>query len=227
MSLRNRDRVSKGYIVDEMHRFSILLESREIFLHGHVDNDEEDPGVEYRMANNFLKNMLLLSRIDNSKPIVIHQHSVGGNWTEGMMMYDAIETCTAPVIIVTHGIAASMGSIVPQAADLRISMPNCWWLIHDGYTDINGQVMRQAKSWAEWEERTGKQMMDIYAGVCANSEMFSGKSDVQIKNFIKKTLEKKEDWWLSSEEAVSHGFADAVWGTEGYETLEAIKEHVC
>ena len=45
MSLKNRDRVSKGYIVDEMHRFNILLESREIFLHGYVDNVEEDPGA--------------------------------------------------------------------------------------------------------------------------------------------------------------------------------------
>ena len=57
MSLKNRDRVSKGYIVDEMHRYNILLESREIFLHGYIDSNEEDPGVEYRMSNNFLKNI--------------------------------------------------------------------------------------------------------------------------------------------------------------------------
>lgn len=227
MSLKNRDRVSKGYIVDEMHRYNILLESREVFLHAYIDNVEDDPGVEYRMANNFVKNMLLLNRIDESKPITVHQHSVGGYWCEGMMMYDAIASSAAPVIVVTHGIAASMGSIVPQAGDLRISMPNCWWLIHDGTTDISQDfTIKMAKSWHEWEGRTGKQMMEIYAGVCSNGEEFEGKSEAQVKRHITQKFEKKEDWWLTSEEAVNHGFADAVYGSEGHESFDAIKQHV-
>jgi len=228
MSLKNRDRVSKGYIVDEMHRYNILLEAREVFLHGCIEGSEEgDPGVDYRMATNFVKNMALLDRIDDKMPIVVHQHSVGGGWTEGMMIFDAISTCTCSVIMVTHGIAASMGSIIPQAADLRISMPNCWWLIHDGTTDINSDfTVRMAKSWAGWEEITTKQMMSIYAEVCSHGEVYKDKSESQIKLLIRKQLEKKEDWWLSSEDSVRHGFSDAVWGSDGYESLEIIKQHV-
>jgi|10_taG_2_1085330.scaffolds.fasta_scaffold00240_35 ATP-dependent protease ClpP protease subunit len=226
MSLKNRDRVSKGYIVDEMHRFNILLESREVFLHACFDNDG-DPGVDYRMSNNFVKNMTLLDRIDDQKPIIVHQHSTGGEWTEGMMIFDAIATCTCPVVIIMHGIAASMGSIIPQAADLRINMPNCWWLIHDGTTDVQSDFsIRMAKAWANWEDITGKEMMNIYAGACANGAVYKEMSERQIKNHIAKKLEKKQDWWLSSGDAVSHGFADAIWGTENYESLEAIKSHV-
>jgi ATP-dependent protease ClpP protease subunit len=226
MSLKNRDRVSKGYIVDEMHRFNILLESREIFLHAYIDNVEDDPGVEYRMANNFLKNIKLLEHMDSKKPIIVHQHSVGGSWTEGMMVYDAIQTCLAPVIIITHGIAASMGSIVPQSADLRVTMPNCWWLIHDGYSDISGLVRRQAKAWHDWENKLEEQMMDIYLNVCSESELFKNKKPSQIKYFIKKKLERNEDWWLSGEESLNYGFSDAVYGSKGYENLEEVKKHV-
>ncbi len=226
MSLKNRDRVSKGYIVDEMHRFNIILESREIFLHGHIEGGEEDPGVEYRMSNNFLKNLKLLEHMDSSKPIIVHQNSVGGEWTDGMMIYDAIDLCAAPVVFVCHGVAASMGSIIPQSADLRITMPSCWWLVHDGTTSISGHTIKQAKSWHEWERQIEKQMMEIYIKVCSESEFFNGKTHSQIKNYIRKQLEKKEDWWLSGKEAVEYGLADGVFGSKGYEDLEKIKSHV-
>ena len=226
MSLKNRDRVSKGYIVDEMHRYNILLESREIFLHGYIDSNEEDPGVEYRMSNNFLKNIKLLEHMDSSKPITVHQHSIGGEWSEGMMIYDAIKLCKAPVVFVCHGIAASMGSIIPQSADLRITMPNCWWLIHDGTTAVSGHTIRQAKSWHEWEGKLESQMMEIYSRVCMESDFFEDKTTIQVKNYIKKQLDKKEDWWLSGQEAIQYGFADAIFGSEGYEDLEKIKSHV-
>ncbi len=227
MSLKNRDRVSKGYIVDEMHRFNILLESREIFLHSHMDSaDDEDPGVEYRTANNFIKNLRLLELMDASQPIIVHQHSIGGNWTEGMMIYDAVKLCSAPIIFITHGLAASMGSIIPQAADLRITMPNCWWLIHDGTTGISNFVIRQAKSWHEWENKLSNQMMEIYIEQCKKKKIFAHKTSLQIKSFIQKQLEKKEDWWLSAQEAIEYGFADAVFGNKGYDSLENIKLHV-
>ncbi len=228
MSLKNKDRVSKGYIVDEMHSYNILLETREIFLHGFIDNTDVDPGVEYKMSNNFLKNIKLLESLDACKPIVVHQHSIGGEWAEGMMMFDAIQTCTCPVIVVAHGIAASMGSIVPQAADLRVSMPSCWWLIHDGSTDIdNSMTIKQAKVWAQWEEKTREQMLDIYTGWCSQAGVFSGKTEKQVSNFISKQLNDKEDWWLDAADAVKYGFCDAVYGTVGYETINAITNNVC
>jgi len=228
MNLKGKTRESKGYIVDEIHRFNILLDTREVYLHGHIDSEEGDSGVEYRMSNNFVKNMRLLERLDNKKPIFVHQHSIGGEWAEGMMQYDAISTSQCPVVLITHGIAASMGSIIPQAADLRISMPNCWWLIHDGYTDIDSSLtMKQSKSWAGWEEITGKQMREIYVSSCKKAPIFEGKTPRSVLNYIEKRLSEREDWWLSSGEAVEHGFCDAVYGAEGYKTMEDLKTHVC
>ena len=35
-------------------------------------------------------------------------------------------------------------------------------------------------------------------------------------------MDKKEDWILTSKEAVEYGFADVVLGQEGYETINKI-----
>jgi ATP-dependent protease ClpP protease subunit len=222
MSIAKRKREEKSYIIEEMHKYGILLDTREIFLHGHID-DEEDPGVEFRMANTFLKNIQLL-KSNGDGPIIVHQHSVGGEWATGMMMYDAICHSVYNVCIIMHGYACSMGSIVPQAADLRIIMPHCRFMVHDGYTDIDqGLTYKQAGSWRELEEKDRKTMIAIYITVCRRSKFFKGKTDTQIKNYLIQMFDKKEDWWMDAQEAVDYGFADVIYGTKGYSSLEEIK----
>jgi len=220
-------RAKNNICTQDVHSHSILLDSREIFLHSQEGNTDNDPGVDYKMSNCFLKNIRVLESIDSKKPIIIHQHSIGGYWTEAMMIYDIIDSSKCPIAIVTHGVAASMGSIIPQAADLVITMPNCWWLIHDGTTGINENfTIKMAKSWFSWEDRTSKQMLDIYTSSLKHSSKFKGKSESYIKSYIKRQLEKKEDWWLSGQEAVEYRFADAVFGSEGFESIEKINTYV-
>jgi len=226
MSLKTKDRTEKNLIIDEWHRFSILQDSREIFIHGYIGDTDEDPGVEYRMANIAVRNILFLERLDPGKPIIIHHHSVGGEWCEGMMMYDVISNSSCPTISITHGVAASMGSIVPLGADLVVTMPYCWWMIHDGNTDIGNHTYKQSVSWAEWEKITQRQMKDIYLMHCKRAEIFKGDTDKKIENFLTRKLDKKEDWWLGAEEAVEYGFADGVYGHKGYSTIEEIIKHV-
>jgi hypothetical protein len=117
-----------------------------------------------------------------------------------------------------------MGSIIPQAADIILTMPNCWWLIHDGTTDIMPDfVIRQKKAWHEWEERLSKQMLDIYVESCQHGLFFTEyETNTKIKNFLKRQLEKKEDWWISSEEAVNYGFATDFIGSKQYPSLQSL-----
>ena len=210
-------------IVEAVHSYGIILDSREIFISGEVDG-------EGLLGNYFLANMRILLSRSTTDPIIIHQHSLGGDWSCGMMVYDSITSCPCPIIFVCHGLAASMGSIIPMACvehgnAYRINMPNCDWLIHDGTTDISdGLTIKQSKSWAKWEDRTRNTMMDWYLSACKNGDFYAGKTDRQIKAYIKKQLDNKEDWWLSARESVQHGFADAVLGDEGYESISVIKD---
>ena len=208
-------------IVEAAHEYGIILDSREVFIYGGVDEEGE-------LGDKFLKNMRMLEQRHSDKPIIIHQFSVGGDWSCGMSLFDTIVTCPCPILFVCHGLAASMGSVIPMACakhenSYRVNMPNCDWMIHDGTTDIvSGHTIKQSKSWAAWESRTGIQMMDFYVAACCNGEKYVGKTHGQIRTLIKKKLDSKEDWWLSAREAVEHGFVNAVLGDEGFESIPFI-----
>jgi len=197
-------------MAEEAHSYNLIVDKREIFVHGNYGQDEADPGVDWRMANTLVKNLRILENI-SSNPIIIHQMSIGGDEEAGYMMYDAIKQNKCHITIYTHGVAASMGSVVPQAADHRITMPNCCWLIHRGTTGIGGHLTRsQTKSWAAWEEHADARMIDIYVEKCTNSIYYKGKKESQIRSDIKRKLDAKGDWFLTSAETVEYGFADKV-----------------
>ena len=46
-------------IVSEAHEYDVITAKREIFLHSYYDG-EDDAGIEYRVANRFLKNLKIL-----------------------------------------------------------------------------------------------------------------------------------------------------------------------
>ena len=221
--ITRKGRSQKHDILEELHDYNIFLDTREIFLHGEAGEDSGDSGVDFKMANRFLKNIRLLEQ-SGDDPIIVHQHSIGGDWSSGMMIYDAIMFCSCHVIFIMHGEACSMGSIIPQAADTRIIMPHCNFMIHDGSSNIDG-TYKQLQSSARLEEKMRDIMLDIYANVCCNGHFFQ-KEQADVKKAQKYIIEKmneKEDWWLFAREAVAHGFADAVLGDHGYETIDNIR----
>jgi ATP-dependent protease ClpP protease subunit len=225
-NLSKLSRDQKASIVYETHSFNINIDTREIFIHGHIDENQEDMGVDHRMSNYFIKNIRLLEGLSKEKLIVIHQHSLGGEWDSGMMMYDAIKLCQAPVLFIMWGMAASMGSIVPQAADKRVIAPSCWFMVHEGSTDMCQEMTRKmARSYAKIEDRQDEQMMNIYASVCHSGEAFKDYEEEDIAKFIQKKMDSKEDWYLDAEETVKYGFADGILGTEGFETPIHIRDN--
>ena len=162
-------------------------------------------------------------------PILIHQHSIGGNWDAGMMIYDAILNSSCYVIFFMHGTACSMGSIIPQAADLRIISSNCTFMVHLGYTGISGHTHKQAQSWAEMEKYVNNTMLDIYVNVAIKGKFFKDyKIDKynKVKRFLLNKINQKDDWWLFAKDAVLYGFADGILGATGYENIETIRNNI-
>lgn len=206
-----------------IHHYGLSISTREIFLHGSV-SEAEDPGVDYQTFNHFVKNIRILET-ESLAPIIIHQYSIGGDWCAGMGIYDLIKNSPCNFIFLCHGYAASMGSIIPQAVygkGLRISYPNCDWLIHDGSSSCTG-TLRQMESLAKYNKYTATVSDAIYCEVCSNGSVFSNKTNNYVKKYIRDKLNKEEDWYLSSKEAVAHGFADGIFGSEEYPDLATIK----
>lgn len=224
--ITKKGRNQKHDIIEELHSYQICIDTREIYLHGEPGENNEDSGVEFRMSNRFIKNLRLLESAGDD-PIIIHQHTDGGEWFSGMMIYDSIISCQCHVIFVMHGSACSMGSIIPQAADTRIIMPSCIFMIHDGSSTLEG-TYKQVQSAAQLEDKLRNQMLDIYSSVCINGHFFQKEQadEKYVKQYLIDKMNEKEDWWLSAREAVAFGFADAVLGDQGYETIEIVKEHI-
>ena len=225
MSIKTKTAHSEYSHIAEAHDNDIIVSSREIFIYGHTE-DGEDEGINSRISMNFLKNIQILNDI-NHTPIIIHQQSIGGEWESGMMIYDVIQQSPSPFIFICHGVAASMGSIIPQAVykrGVRITMPNCYWLIHEGEQSISGTT-KQVQSYYEFTRLSRSQMYNIYSEVCFDTgERFKGMTKARAKSWIRRKLESKEDWWLTAEDAVTHGFVDGVVGSEKYKSITDLKK---
>ena len=69
-------------------------------------------------------------------------------------------------------------------------------------------------------------MLDIYTESCVDGKYFAENlkevTKQKVKSFLKRKL-KDGDWYLTSNEAVYYGFADAVISTKKYRTINSLK----
>ncbi len=197
----------------DLHNYGANIDTREIFLHNYYGaNDEDNPGVEYKMSNNFIKNIRALE-IKSDKPITIHMHSVGGEWSDGMAIYDAISMSRSYITIIAYGQAESMSSIIFQAADSRLITPNTYFMSHYGSTAAGGSYL-DVQNWVKYEKYICDIMIDIYAQSCVGGKFFKEKYGAspdteKVKTYLLRKL-KSGDWYLNAEDAVHYGFADRI-----------------
>tara|TARA_R110000744_G_scaffold200354_1_gene319491 strand:- start:6236 stop:6904 length:669 start_codon:yes stop_codon:yes gene_type:complete len=210
---------------DDIDFNGFIRDTREMFL---LPLDSEDSEIVTKTATHFLTSLRLLEA-DSKEPIVLHSFSIGGDWYEGMVIYDAIKYSSCKFVIISYGIAASMASLIPQAAyphGKRVTMPNCDWMIHEGYTATQG-TYRQVLSGAQWDQILRSRTYEMYTYPClATGEFFKGKKISQVESHIKRKLESKEDWWMSSKDSVKYGFCDHIVGEEELETVDKIVNNV-
>ena len=210
---------------DEIDFNGYIRSTREMFL---MPLDSEDSEISTKTATHFLKSLRFLEA-DSKDPIVLHSFSVGGNWYDGMVIYDAIKYSPCPFISISYGIAASMASLIPQAVfprGKRITMPNCDWMIHEGYTATEG-TYRQVLSGAQWDTILRSRTYQMYTEPCMTTgQFFKDKKQSQVKSYIRRKLESKEDWWMSSDDSIKYGFCDHIVGDKGMETVDKIIKNV-
>jgi ATP-dependent Clp protease, protease subunit len=182
--------------VDQLHDYGIHVPTRTLYLgsESRGDNNEES-GVDFLLAERIVKNLHILEFI-NKEPINIVLNNVGGDWYHGMAIHDAIKNSGCHVTITVYGQAMSMATIILQAADERVMMPNAELMIHDGSESHEGSP-RSFEAWAKQSKKSRKKMYDVYA---ERSKMPSS------------FWEKKcgSDYFLSASDAVKLGLADSI-----------------
>ena len=215
--IRPRRRISlsasTSYFIEQVHNYWINLVSREIWIHGTDMNTDDymglEPGVEYRMATKVIKNLHILRKQSESESATIHLHTCGGMYEEGMAIYDAIKSMPYPVTIVSYTHARSMSSIIFQAGDKRLMMPNSYFMFHLGTMELAGEA-RTVWANAEFAKLGRETMTDIYVESAHKGPKFKGWSKRRIRNLIEREMEKKSDVFLTPKEAIDWGFADGI-----------------
>lgn len=214
-----------NFDVDAGH---IGLFGEESFAFNEIIPIMTEPGVEYTMANRFIRNILMMADLhhrddekqgeprEKKKPIIIHMKTCGGCWMEGMAIYHAIRAATkkCPVTILNHTGARSMSSIIFQAATKRVMMPDSYFMIHHGSMGMDEQEEDTFNSNVDfWRQDydARKRMMDIYVNATKSKGCMSSLSEKEIEEKLLKRMMEKRDVNFTEWNTVDHGFADLVW----------------
>jgi ATP-dependent Clp endopeptidase proteolytic subunit ClpP len=136
------------------------IEKRTIYMGSMSSHENGESGVDNFMAEYFIKGMYFLES-RNKKPINIVMNNPGGDWYHGMAIYDSIKYSVCKTSMKVYGHAMSMGSIILQAANERIMMPNSRFMIHYGTDGIYGHS-KISEKWAEESKRNNYDMENIY-----------------------------------------------------------------
>lgn len=213
--------------INDIHNFNIDVKNREIYLHSYFDSSEAgEPGVDYRSAVIFEKNIRYLNAL-SSEPILVHMHLPGGEWQDCLGIYDTIRFSKAKIILLAYAKVESSSSVVLQASPLRILTPNVTMLIHYGSFSLNDEHSKAAASSIKWNEEECDKMVDIFTDRCMESEMAKQKNwkKMMARKHIISQLANKCDWLLNAEEAVEYGFADGVLGSKKYPNIDVLKSY--
>lgn len=188
--------------------YGVHLPTRTLYIGSEGSTDGEEDGTDYKMAEKAIKGLHLLEWTgpEGDKPITAILNNLGGDVHHGMGIYNRIKACKNHVTVIAAGYAASMGSVILQAADDRLAYEDTVIMIHPGNISLNGHP-KTVDKWMRFQK-----IMD-------------GRIDNIILNRIKEkipdfTLEKlrykaDHDWILSSEEALAFNIIDGIVGSSG------------
>ncbi len=186
------------YIKEGIDRFldsDLHVETRTLYI-----GDSEE-GVDYTTAKNVIKALHILQTMGPEKEINIILNSFGGCWYHGIAVYDAMMGCSCHITATVFGAAMSMGSIILQAADVRVIHPNATVMIHDGYETQVDNTPQTFQNWADYSKITRKRMYDIYA-----------KRSGHPPSYWKRKC--AADLILTAEQSVEVGLVDRIFGDE-------------
>ena len=134
--------------------------------------------------------------IEERKPIKIYIDSCGGSLTDAFTIIDSIRMSKTPVITIATGCAYSAGFFLFISGHKRIAYPHASFLYHEG-SATNGGTAGQFRNFADFYDIQLTQLKQIVLGY----------TDIDEDEYNK---HKKDDWWMTAEDAINYGMADKI-----------------
>lgn len=135
-------------------------------------------------------------RAIGSAPVTVNVNSPGGDYFEGLAIYNLLREHPEPVTVNVLGIAASAASVIAMAGDeVRIARAG-FLMIHNTWIGAAGDrhALREVADWLEPFDATA---VEIYA-----ARTGLGSADLA-------TMLDRETW-IGGQSAIDQGFADAL-----------------
>lgn len=173
-----------------------LLRKNQIYLFG---------VIETGMASRIIPQMHYVEQkmIEDNLPeeervLTLLINSPGGSVSDGLAIYDTINSLDCQVRTICVGLAASMGAFLLSSGSkgMRLALPNSEILIHQPLGGAQGQASDIIIA-AKHIERTRSTLNGILA-------MNTGKSVSQI------ALDTDRDYTMTAEEALEYGIIDEI-----------------
>lgn len=167
-----------------------LLADRKVFIEGEINHEK---------ACSFVKQILLLCEEDRTKPIDVLINSPGGEISSGLLMYDCIQSCTAPIRMYCMGTAYSMSALLFASGNHgRYMLPHSELMLHEPL--LGNRVGGNASSIRSISDS----LMET-----------RGKMNQILAKHTGKTVEEIEmatgfDHYFNPEESVAFGLADEI-----------------
>ena len=169
---------------------STLLSDRKIFIEGTIESE---------MACDVVKQLMHLCMQDATKPIDIFINSTGGEINSGLMIYDAMRSCTAPVRVICMGKAYSMAAVlVASAPDGRYILPHSELMIHEPL--LGNRVGGNSSSIKSISES----LLDAKRKINEILSLHTGKTVEEIDEAT------SFDHYFSAEESIEFGLCDKI-----------------
>jgi ATP-dependent Clp protease protease subunit len=169
--------------------YSRLLKDRIVFLDGEIND---------LTADLIVAQLLFLDGQDTEKDVNLYINSPGGSVTAGLAIYDTMQYIKSNIQTICVGQAASMAALILAAgtAGKRYALPSSRVLIHQPWGGAQGQA-RDIGIQSKEIIRLKKLTINYFA-------KHSGKTVEQIAS------DMERDFYMSAEDAVAYGVADAI-----------------
>jgi len=178
--------------IKTIHEADVDVKNRRVYLFTDVSPDS---------ARKTVQSLHFLDKTEGE--IYVYFNTPGGEWDDGIAIYNAILHCKNTIIGVVIGQCSSMGSVILQACDRRVIHQYCCMLVHPG-SARHSSVVPDFIERAEFEKKTLEIMNRIYY-----DRMKQTITDPEnLPSFKKFVSFISRDRYIFAEEAVELGLVD-------------------
>jgi len=181
----------------DFKRFDVRAEASDnpvISIFDYIGDDGEGGGVSLKKVTAILRNL-------RGRDITVEMNSPGGNYFEGVAIYNALRRHEGVVTVQVLGVAASAASVIAMAGDRIEIAHNAEIMIHEARGLFLGTKSEMKEAVATLEHLDG--------AMCATYAARSGRDAAEFANMI-----AGHDVYFQGQEAIDMGLADALMERE-------------